>query len=176
MADDVKVRLLICHMCKSIDELPDFDGPAEHDDLLQYRVSQHQFPSGKAHPLDLGVIEKKLWDSPDGKRAVTERLAFSGAPGTGLGMGESFYDVKSNFQTDALNCWKAHNRTQNCGDYMSDSKRLLPDTKADRKAEGMDLRNRPSTSLCQFCPYHSVAVQRMRKAKGAYDKKSWETS
>jgi hypothetical protein len=168
------VRLLICHMCKSIDELPAYEGPPENDDTLAFRVSQHQFPSGRAHPLDLGVVKKEDWDKPTHRQEILRHLHMSGAPGSGLGMGEDFYDVKANFEADALACWKAHNRTSDCGDYMSDGKRLLPDTRAERAAEGLDTRNRPSTSLCSFCPVHSVKMQIRRKAAGAYDKKDWE--
>jgi hypothetical protein len=176
MAVEAQVRLLICHMCKTINEIPSFDGPAEYDDLLAAKVAEHQFPSGKAHPLDLGVVAKEDWDKPTHRQEILRHLHMSGSPGTGLGMGDSFYDVKANYEQDAITCWKQHGRTTDCGDYMSDSKKLLPDTAADRRAEGLSVSNRKGTKLCQFCPVQSVKMQAMRKDRGDYDKKSWESS
>lgn len=175
MSTDNRLRLLFCHKCMSVDEIPWYEGPPDNDDLLMYRVSQHQFPSGRAHPLDLGVVQAEDWQNQDRRQEILRKLHMSGAPGTALGMGADFYDVKANFADDAMACWKAHNRTTDCGDYMSPAKRLDPGTKADRREAGITTR-RPSTSLCQFCPVQSVKMQLRRAARGDYDKQSWEPS
>jgi hypothetical protein len=48
--------------------------------------------------------------------------------------------------------------------------RLVPDTRAERRDLGLETKasRRPATSLCVFCPYHSVVMQRARKAQGFY--------
>jgi hypothetical protein len=68
-----------------------------------------------------------------------------------------------------MKCWRfAHGRTSNCDDYMSDKMKILADSRAERKDLGLDPKTRASIKLCQFCPYHSVVMQRKRKAAGLY--------
>lgn len=177
-----KVRLLICAACKTIEELPWYEGPQEHDDTGNYRLSFHQLPSGTLHPYTVADISKADWDRyrVDIVRKITEEIAGIGE----AGLGQEFYDVRSNFQEDAIACWKEHGRpgSQNktsCEDYKSDRKRLLPDTAAERRAASTRLlplspKNRPNTFLCQFCPYHRVVENRVRASRGEYDKQEWE--
>ncbi len=52
---------------------------------------------------------------------------------------------------------------------MSDSKVLLPNTKADRKELGLaDLSKAggPKTKLCQWCPVHAYNVRKYREQQG----------
>jgi hypothetical protein len=51
---------------------------------------------------------------------------------------------------------------------MSDKMKILADSRAERKDLGLDPKTRASIKLCQFCPYHSVVMQRKRKAAGLY--------
>jgi hypothetical protein len=179
MADGVKIRLLICAMCKSIEELPDYDGPQEHDDTGNYRMSFHRTASGAYHAHSVASVLKSDWDKPYIREAFVREITAMIA-GTGQdGLGQEFYDVKSTFLDDALACWKKHGRPgsahkTSCEDYKSDRMRLLPDTRAERKAEGLSTKNRPNTFLCQFCPYHRVVENRFRKSRGEYDKQIWE--
>jgi hypothetical protein len=171
-----RVRLLICHDCGTVEELPWFEGPAERDDTLIHRDSFHKFPSGTWHSRVLADVAKEDWDKPTHRDAIVQKIQIAaGVPGSAQGLGGQFYEVKANYQEDAIACWKRHNRTTDCGDYMADSKLLLPDTRAERKAEGLPTQ-RPGTKLCQFCPVHSVKVQIARKARGDYDKQPWEES
>jgi hypothetical protein len=39
-----RVRLLVCATCKTIEELPWYEGPQECDDTGNYRMSFHRFP------------------------------------------------------------------------------------------------------------------------------------
>jgi hypothetical protein len=173
MAEE-RVRLLICADCKSIEELPAYDGPQEHDDTGNYRMAQHRYGSdGPYHPTTVGDVAKKDWDKPTVREAIVQKITTS--LGGDEGLGREYYDVKSNFQQDAIGCWKRHNRTTDCGDYMSEPKRLDPGTRRDRIEAGITPR-RPSTFLCQFCPVQSVKMQLRRAAKGAYDRKPWEPS
>lgn len=167
-----KIRLLLCFECRSIEEVPWFEGPAERDDTLEYRASAHQYPSGERHVGHLAVVDKPQWDDPVVRTAIIKKISSDGLDGEGLG--QQFYDVKSTFGEDAMKCWKRHGRRVNCEDYKTDKMRLLPDTKADRKELGLDVKHRPSTFLCQFCPVNSHVVTKQRAARGDYDKQAWE--
>lgn len=156
------VRLLFCHTCHSVDELPDFDGPPEYDHYLNYRVAQHQFPSDTPHR---GLLAKCA-DDPKYINAAIDELENTVSPGQGSGLGQQLYDLRDNFGAEAMQCWKRHSRTDDCDDYRSEKKRLWLDTRADRKAEGMPTRreDRPNIWLCDHCPVHSMVQRRQRDA------------
>jgi len=166
MAEE-KVRILICHTDGDVMELPWYEGPAEHDDTLNFRVSQHP-----DHIGNLFVYNKKDWDKSAYKTAILDEIAKQVRPGQGTGMGNDFYDLKSTFQEDAIMCWKGFGKTTDPGhcDYRKDNKRLYPDTRGERKELGLDPKGRPNTYLCDFCPVHSLVLQKRRKEAGLYDK------
>lgn len=166
-----KIRLLVCEDCHTIEEVPDFDGPSQYDQLLTYKVAQHQFDNtGRhGHKLDLGRVSVKAW--MEGRKEVIDRIHQEHGHAD-PGLGEEFYNLKSTFKEDAFTCWSVgHNRTKDCGDYRSDSKALLADTKAERKAEGMatDWSSRPKHWLCDYCPYESLVQQKRNKQNKLYD-------
>ena len=161
------IRLLFCHTCRSVDQLPDYEGPAEYDYYLNYRVAQHQYAVGRPHRGLLGRVE----DDPKFINAAIDELESTVNRGQGSGLGQHLYDLRDNFGAEAMQCWKRHSRTQDCDDYRTDPKRLWIDTKAERKAEGMSTnRNeRPNIWLCDHCPVHSIVQQKQRKAAGLYN-------
>jgi len=170
--EDEKVRILICHTDGAVMELPDYAGPPEHDDTLNYRISQHRFGDGTAHVGNLAKVKKSDWEKKTYRDAILDEVAkATRPPGEGAGFGQTFYDVKANFQQDALDCWKKFNRPTDPSycDYRKDNKRLYPDTKGDRKELGLDPKDRPNTFLCDFCPVQSIVMQKQRKAAGQYD-------
>jgi hypothetical protein len=164
MTDSGAVRLLFCHDCRSVDQVPDFDGPPEYDHYLEYRVQQHRFPNGEPHRGILGRCD----NNETAIQAAIDQMASNVTAGEGVGLGQPMYDLRDNYKTEAMQCWKKHNRTADCGDYRSDGKRLYADTKADRRAEHMptSLNERPNAWLCDFCVVHSLVQQKQRKAKG----------
>lgn len=175
-ADGPRVRLLICHDCGSVDVLPWYDGPPEYDDTLNFRLREaHQGPLDEYgepryyHHGTMATVNEKSWDDPEKQRQILSELAKAHAGGE-VGLGSKLYHARSNFKEDAIACWKRHGRTQNCEDYKSDKMKLVPDTRGDRKELGLELKSsrRPGTSLCVFCPYHSVVMQRARKQQGFY--------
>lgn len=175
-ADGPRVRLLICHDCNSVDVLPWYEGPPEYDDTLNYRLREfHQGPLDERgepryyHHGTMATVNEKSWDDSEKQRQILSEISKAHAGGE-VGLGNKMYAARSNFKDDAQECWRRHGRTQNCEDYKSDSKRLVPDTRGDRKELGLDTKasRRPGTSLCVFCPYHSVVMQRARKAQGFY--------
>jgi hypothetical protein len=83
--------------------------------------------------------------------------------------GTKFYETKSMFQEDAMNCFSLHNRPLGqCPDYKSDRKLLKPDTAKDRKAEGLAESKAPKVYLCDFCPVKSYNMKKFNQEKGLY--------
>ncbi|TKK84651.1 hypothetical protein FDA94_28975 [Herbidospora galbida] len=167
-----KIRLLFCGTCGTVDELPFYDGPAEYDTTLEYLISsRHTTESGQTHiaALPLGIIAKSEWENPTYRKAILDEANKVMAAGGSDGLGTKFYDTRNTFSADAHSCWKYHGRTKNCGDYRSDRKKLIPDTKELRKEAGLSTRPVSNTFLCDFCPYHSIVMQRQRAAAGTYD-------
>lgn len=170
--EDMKnpIRLLICSTCKTVEELPPYSGDPRGDTWLREKEATHLLPSGeKMHgDVRVGRIEQEDWLSH--KQDILGKLASEmTAPGQGAGLGEAMYAAKDNYSVDAMKCWRVgHQRTLDCPDYMTSKMRVLPDTKAERKAEGMTTQ-RPSIYICQFCPVHSVMMQRQRAAEGEYN-------
>lgn len=163
-----KIRILICKTCPSVQELPWYEGAPQHDEWLNRYVQEH----GSEHIGQLATVQISDWNNPQRKQGILQEVYTKfGMPGTGEGMGSSYYDLKSTFLDDAYKCWKGFNRTTDPGhcDYRKDSKRLLPDTRGDRKELGLDPKMRPNTYLCDFCPVHSLVMQKKRKKAGLYD-------
>lgn len=150
------IRLLLCHDCKTLEELPDFDGPVEYDTLLVTLTDRHQFPNGEPHVGRLIRVEKRAWDLPPLKDAILQQIR-EGSKGLAE-FDTSYYDVRNTFQEDAMTCYAQHNRPkEGCTDFNAPSKRLQPNTKADRKEAGLttDAQSLPVIHLCSFCPVRS---------------------
>jgi hypothetical protein len=165
------LRLLHCKVCNSIEELPPYVGPAEHDQLLAIACEKHKFPSGEEHKGLLFIIPVKAWLNSDARKDVIRQIKGGGSKGLDE-IDEGFYDTKSQFGEDAMTCWKRKNKPQdNCDEYQSESKRLLPNTAKERKELGMDPLGDagPKNYVCHFCPIHSKVVQRKRQLMGLYD-------
>lgn len=164
------LRLLHCMVCSSIEELPPFKGRPEEDHLLQIACQKHKFPSGEEHKGLLFIVPLKVWMNTEARKDVIRQLKGGGSKGLAE-IDDSFYDTKSQFGEDALNCWKSHNKPQDtCGDYQSDGKQLIPDTLKERKELGMSTEiGGPKNYLCHFCPIHAKVVQRKRQLMGMYD-------
>ena len=149
-----QVRLLLCHDCKSLEELPDYQGDPRGDILLTVLTDRHE-SAGIKHRGQLLRVDKKHWDSPSTKRAIENQIRESAGH---TGLDTEFYATKNTFQEDALKCWEKHLRNPACGDYRSDKMILRPGTKADRKAAGLP-ESTMKTWLCSFCPVHSLVQQ-----------------
>jgi hypothetical protein len=164
------VRLLICHICKSLEELPDFEGRPEDDHLLAVLAARHQHRENPEAAEKAGVllkVEKRHWDSPSTREAIEARIRESSGY---TGLDPRFYAAKETFKWDAFACWRAHRRDPDCNDYKSDSKILVPDTAAERKEAGLPkYHSRHTRYLCEFCPVHSLVTTAARKRAGLYD-------
>lgn len=144
--------------CGTLEELPDFVGPPEHDTLLTLLTERHENHIGK-----LFRVSEASWFRPDTRGRIIEQIR-----GGSMGLDEllpGYYDVAETFKDDALTCYGQHLRPkEGCADFRSDKKRLVPNTKAERKEAGLATRpTGPTTYLCDFCPVRSYYE---RKARG----------
>lgn len=166
---DARIRLLICLVCDSIEPLPWFDGPPEHDETLIARLAGHRTPEGHPHRGMLATVSEVSWKDPERQAEILKKLAEARGGGD-TGLGTPFYNIRSTFEEDAMSCWRfKHGRTENCEEYKSERMRLLPDTKAERREAGLPVKakDRPGGSyLCDFCPYKSIVQERVMKARG----------
>jgi hypothetical protein len=171
----VRDLLLVCADCGTIEHIPAFDGPVERNEPFQARIRKHLVPladSTATHSIATTTVNAKLWaENEEFRKYIAQTI--SDATKTGdVGFGHEFYDLKSTFAEDAMDCWRhKHGRTENCGDYKSEKMRLLADTREERRDLGLSVKSkdRPVGSyLCMFCPYHSIVMQRARKAQGIY--------
>lgn len=155
---DKQIRLLACKQCKTIEEIPDFAGNPRDDHLLTYALERHK-TNDTPHIGALFKVPEKDWDNTEAQRTIANQIGAK-LDGGETGLGSAFYDLKNNFQADAMACWKAHNRNPACSDYKSASKRLTPDTKAERKEAGLsEYRSAKDRYLCEFCPVQSLVEQ-----------------
>lgn len=151
------MRILLCLDCKSMEEVPDFDGPPEFDILLESLVERHR-SNGEQHLGNLIHIEQEQWD----KKSVRDEILKQVKDGLGPGLGDEFYDTKSTYQEDAMKCFNEHGRPKGrCIDWMDDRKRLGNPTKA-------GWQRGPKVYLCQFCPVATHVVTEIRHKRGDY--------
>jgi hypothetical protein len=165
-----QIRLFYCWDCKTIDELPDFQGRPEDDTLLSILVERHQ-SAGVAHgctPFRIGV---KLWAVENIRNSIIKQIRSQ----TNGGLDEldpTYYATRSMFYEDAMKCFAKHLRPEDgCPDWQSDSKRLVPNTAAERKEAGLASpakSNATKVYLCDFCPVKSNVLTKQRAAAGMY--------
>lgn len=169
--DSPDMRVLYCMVCQSMEELPLYDGDPDNDHLLQILVEKHVFPSGEPHKGHLFRVPQLMWEREDARKKIIEQIKGGGSKGLDE-FDADFYATKDTFKEDAMKCYNAHLRpTDGCPDYNSASKRLLPNTKAERKEVGLPDPAKapgPKNYLCQFCPVHSIVTTKMRMLRGDY--------
>lgn len=173
MTNGPRDQLLVCADCGTIEHIPFFAGPMEHDQAHQARLRNHLVPTAEGlstHAIAYTTVNAKLWATNDDFRKYITK-AISDAQKTGdVGIGTALYDLRSTFEEDAMKCWRVdHGRTENCEDYKSDSKRLVPPTRDDRRELGLETRAKhiyTTSYLCDYCPFKSIAQRRVMKARG----------
>lgn len=160
-------RVLRCDDCRSLEPVPDYEGPAEGDHLLARLLQAHKHPDGTEHRGLLFRVETKDWDSPAIRAEIVKRVQETAGY---TGLDPDFYEVKATFEYDAMICWQTHHRSPDCNDYKSDRKLLTPDTKAERKEAGLGKYQKDANPryLCEFCPVHSLVQQAARWKAGLY--------
>lgn len=186
------MRLLICMDCKTIEEIPDYDGPLEtarvpspDGTLMEAQVP----PVGADHLLDhisyphrkqehrgqLVQVEEEKWRDHVVRNAILKELQEQ-LKGSHTGLDPEAYAIKNTFQQDALKCFAKHNRPKDgCIDWEDKSKilgnSLLTEEEKDAAREH-HLLNRGSGSrryLCHFCPVASQVKSKMFDKSGMYN-------
>jgi hypothetical protein len=156
-----KIRLLYCYDCRTLEELPDFDGPPEYDTILEVALSRHE-TNGMRHIGKMYDVETRVWEKKNLRETIIRQIK-GGSEGLAI-IDREYYNVRDNFKSDAMKCYSQHLRPkEGCGDWRADSKKLLPNTKADRKELGLDPAKMPVQYLCKFCP---VSAYYERKSRG----------
>lgn len=152
------VRLLVCRTCKTIEKLPAYEGPAEHDVTLEISVERH----GEGHVGQLINVSVLHWESPTMQAEIVKQI-WGGSAGLDV-FGTNFYETKDTFAADAMACYQRHLRPKDgCHEFRDESKRLLPGTDKARKDLGLaPVResNGPKVYLCDFCPVRSVLARK----------------
>lgn len=169
------MRVLKCIKCRSVEEVPDYEGPEggentmEYDGTLKFFTDQHIHKGCKRDDFMTLRFATKFWIIPKVKEGIIAQLN-EGAQGLDV-FGTNFYDTKSNFTADAMSCWiKEHNQTKDCGEYKSDKKRLKPGTSVERAALGLEKEGTgPKVYLCDYCPVKSLVQEKAFKKKGLYN-------
>jgi len=170
--DGPKIRLLYCYNCKTIEELPDFEGHPDDDVTLQVLIEKHE-SAGIQHTGFLSKIGVKLYSRPEVRKQVIENLR--NRVGGGLAdIDPDYYTTKATFYDDAMKCFNLHLRpVEGCYDYKADSKRLVPKgTDSMRKELGLESAAKSGSTrvfLCDFCPAKTYVVEKNRKAMGLYE-------
>lgn len=165
-----KIRLLFCLNCKTIEEIPDFEGHPEDDTLLEITVSKHE-SAGVRHAGHLFKVDALLWAKQEVREQIIDQIRAKGSPGLNAIM-PNYYETKNQFFEDAMVCWSMHNRPKGqCPDFAHDKKILRPDTKAERKDLGLAPVEKSTAAkvyLCDFCPVKTYNITKAREAKGMY--------
>lgn len=183
-------RLLVCRECKTIEELPLYDGPPEmeaRDPILDNLVRRHVQLHGDIKPDAAALLvaseepchcnEKKMVDTR-GKAVGVSRIfgnhtfwqghkddVLKGLRERWTGFDPEFYATKDTYREDALRCFDLHRRPQgtDCIDWQADNRRLTP---SDWKKNHV--------YLCHFCPVASSVTFAKRRLRGMYDREPGE--
>lgn len=164
------MRLLLCRHCKSLEELPDYDGPPENDRLLEELVRHHRAIDNAAHEGNVATlmkVENRDWEK--NKSAILNQLK---APTKDGGFGEPWIqDSHNTYLDDALKCFRRHHRpTEGCIDYRDPSKLIGRPTKEGRKAAKQQYKAEEASgvSVCSWCPVHTWVQTQKRFQAGLY--------
>lgn len=166
------LRLLQCFECKTVELLPDFEGPPEYDVVLHeldLKHGGHEEDVVRRHNRALHRIEKRYWENTRLRRQIHQQM-WAGT----TGFVPEYYATKDTLHEDALKCFSKHNRPDACSDWHSDSKRLGNPARAERAQVAREFHNDqlkeggPRVFLCDFCPVASKVMQRRREAAGQY--------
>jgi hypothetical protein len=175
LAEGDRDDLLICKDCGTIEHIPFFDGPPEYNSARIARLRDHVYDladgTSSTHEIAFTTVNSLFWKTSQDFRDWVVRAINDSIETGDVGLGEKNYALKSTFMEDAVTCWRKHKRTNDCDEYMSKGKRLVPDdTRGDRKELGLSTRSAdmPGIYLCSFCPVHSIVAQNERAKQGLY--------
>lgn len=156
-----KLRLLACRDCKSIEELPDYEGNPRNDVLLEDTVSRHM-TEWSTHEVALIKVPTKWWQDKNIQPKLIEQISKGGSKGIEEIEGaEDYYGTRDTYREDALKCFNRHDRPkQGCIDYQNHDKRIGNPT-----SEGW--KTGPRVYACNFCPVQLWVDKKKREEAGA---------
>lgn len=159
-----KIRLLHCHDCGTLEELPWYEGPADRDFALEYLLLQHE-TEGHRHVGKLYDVEQRVWELENLRNTIIEQIKGRGSTGLAA-FDPEFYNTRDTLREDAAKCYQIHLRPkESCVDWRSDRKVLVPDTKADRKDVGLSMEGAPRQFLCDFCVVRSYYERKHNESR-----------
>lgn len=166
-----KIRVLYCWNCRSIEEIPDYEGDPEYDDLLQILVERHE-TTGIPHNGTLFKVGVNTWSQEKYRNEIIDQIREKGGQGL-ANLDPDYYNTKATFYEDAMKCYSLHLRpVDHCYDWKNERKRLLPKTAELRKDAGLAAPSQSLSTkvyLCDFCPVKSMVMTKQRKAAGMYN-------
>lgn len=160
------VRTLRCDVCKTLEEVPDFEGDPSRDYVMDALIARrHTDPSGLTHIGQVMRWAKRDWESTSTRQEVMRQLAVKTT-----GFDPEVYAADAGFRTDAMECWKKHLRVSECSDYkVGTERRLTPNTAKERKELGLPkYRSEKDVYLCDFCPAKAAAQEAHFTKLGLY--------
>lgn len=170
-----QLRILVCHQCKSAEELPDYQGDSNFDVTLQYLHRRHGAGTEAVHPTALLRCAEVVWADRGARKQILEG-AFKGV----AGFTPEYHHVKDTLKDDAVKCHIAHRRQIPCIDWHNSDKVLRAPTASERQKLADDLRGTqrnnidldrlakgaPTQYLCDFCPVAMAVEYAKRKERG----------
>ena len=160
------IRLLLCRVCKEINELPDYQGTYEDDFLLHELVNAHR--SRGSHDgeeiANLFRVPTKSWEDPNARAAIHGQMQ-KRVPG----YESEWYATRNYYGEQAIKCFRQHGEPQSgCLDYCDHSKRLgNPNRESFANPEA-------AVYICHFCPVQSWVTTQIRARRGDYKRKPGE--
>lgn len=151
-----QLRLIRCTDCRSIDELPDFQGDPVRDVLLEDLLTKrHIYASGTTHEVALIKVPERLWRDNRIRPRIVEQLSQGGSKGLEeMEGGEDYYGTRDTYREDALKCYDRHQRPkEGCIDWHNHDKRIGNPT-----SEGW--KTGPRVYACDFCPVASWVAKK----------------
>lgn len=154
-----QLRLVVCKDCKSIEELPPYDGPVQKDILLEDTLSRHM-TEWSTHEVALIRVPESYWRNKPVQDRIVQQISQGGSRGIEeLEEAQDYYGTRDTYREDALKCFNRHQRPkEGCIDYQNPDKRIGNPT-----SEGW--KTGPRVYACNFCPVQ-VWVDK-KKAEGA---------
>lgn len=163
------MRLLLCRKCRTLEELPDYDGPPEYDRTLEHLVQEHNkkgFEEHQGNVATLMKVEDRDWEH--NREAILQRMRGTSSDG---GFGEPWIkEAHNTYREDALRCFSNHGRPkEGCIDYWSDTKRIGRPTPEGRAVvKNLYKLGERDPHLCQWCPVHTYVQTQVNWKKGLY--------
>ena len=153
--DKPSLRLVRCSTCKTLEEIPDYQGDPQFDLVLDDVVRRHEDKHRDRETLVLMRVNIEDWENPQRKRQIHKSI-WSGV----TGFVPEYYATKSTYQEDAAKCFRAHHFSVPCIDWKIDSKRIGNPTKEGWKQAVVKI------FLCDFCVVKVKVQEAQRNATG----------